>query len=297
MAQHDGRGAPRRKGEMATMGPARGEFEVTLPIGYTDPAGQVHRLAVIRKMTGHEEALLYDPALSPSRLVTEVIRGCLLRLGDVQVIDAGIVTDLYTADRNFLLLELRRITLGDRMLASYRCPSCGGSVSVMEDLNRFDTLPIADDARAADFQLQLEDGFVDRRGELQTMLILALPRGTDEDFVSPMIERDPLKAQDALILRCIRQFGTLPKAELEAYGVKILRDLTLGDRLAIDAAINSQAPGVDLTSQVECLQCGHAFTAALDMTHFFALSPAEASHSAGRYSTSPITFTGPGSRS
>jgi hypothetical protein len=276
------------------MGPVRGEFEVSLPVGYANGDGRVYRHAVIRKMTGHEEALLYDTSLTASRLVTELIRSCLVRVGDLPSIDAAIVDDLYTADRNYLLLELRRITLGDRMLASYRCPGCGESSAVIEDLSQFAVRRREDDGAVADIEIELADGYVDRRGTLQRQLILTLPRGTDEAFVAPMIERDALKARDALVLRCIRRFGTLPAAELEAYGVKILRDLTLGDRLMLDAAFNDQAPGVDLTRQVACHHCGQSFTAQLDMTHFFALSSAEAMHSAGRHSFSPITCTGPG---
>ena len=276
-----------------TMEPVRGEFEVMMPVGYANGDGRVHRRAVIRKMTGHEEALLYDASLSPSRLVTELIRSCLLRIGDLSSVDSGVVSDLYTADRNYLLLELRRITLGDRMLASYRCPGCGESIAVIEDLSRFEVRR-ADDGAVLDIELELDDGYVDRRGTLHRQLVLTLPRGTDEDFIAPMVERDPLKARDALVLRCIRRFGTLPAAELEAYGVKILRDLTLGDRLAIEMAFNDRAAGIDLTSRLACQHCGHAFVAELDMTHFFALSSAEATHSAGRPSFSPITFTGPG---
>jgi hypothetical protein len=36
------------------------EFEVTLPIGYTDGEGSTHRRVVLRKMTGREEAILAD---------------------------------------------------------------------------------------------------------------------------------------------------------------------------------------------------------------------------------------------
>ena len=56
------------------MGPHQREFEVLLPIGYTDEAGRAHRRTVIRKMRGHEEALLYDPSLTAGQLVTELIR-------------------------------------------------------------------------------------------------------------------------------------------------------------------------------------------------------------------------------
>ena len=254
------------------MQPRQREFEVLLPIGYTDGAGHIQRRAVIRKMRGHEEALLYDPSLSAAQLITELIRSCLVRLGDLETIDSDVVSHLYTVDRNYLLVELRRATLGDRLRASYLCPACGSTESVIEDLSQIKVRRLEDGENLADIELELQDGYMDRDGTLHTELVLVLPRGTDEEFVALMAEKDPLKARDAFILRCIKRFGTLPQTALEAYGVKILRDLTLGDRHAIDRTLDGQAPGVDLSSQVGCSTCGHSFTANLDMTDFFLMS-------------------------
>ena len=248
------------------------EFEVLLPIGYTDEAGRVHRRAVIRKMRGHEEALLYDPTLTAGQLVTELIRNCLVRLGELESIEADVVAGLYTADRNYLLLELRRITLGDRLRASYLCPRCGSDVSVMEDLGQIEVRRLEEGQTLADIPLELEDGYLDREGTLHTELALTLPRGIDEEFVSPMAAKDPLKAQDALILRCIKRFGTLPKAALEAYGVKILRDLTMGDRQRLHQALNGQMPGVNFQRSLRCGGCGTTFEGVMDVSNFFTLS-------------------------
>jgi len=254
------------------MRPGQREFEVILPVGYTDESGRVHCQAVIRKMTGHEEALLYDPRLSAGQLVTELIRSCLVRLGDLETVGADVVSQLYTADRNYLLLELRRITLGDRLRASYLCPRCGSDVSVMEDLSQIEVRRLDEGQTLTDITLGLEDGYVDREGTLHAELALTLPRGVDEEFVSPMAARDPLKAQDALILRCIKRFGTLPKAALEAYGVKILRDLTLGDRQRLHQALNSQMPGVNFQRSLRCEGCLTTFEGVLDISNFFTLS-------------------------
>jgi hypothetical protein len=254
------------------MGLPQREFEVLLPIGYTDEDGQVQRRAVLCKMRGHEEALLYDSNLTAGRLVTELIASCLLRLGDLEMVDAELVSQLYTADRNYLLLELRRITLGDRLPAFYQCPRCGGEVAVIEDLSQLEVRRLDEGQPLADITMELEDGYLDRDGKLHTELVLTLPRGVDEEFVSPMVAKDPLKAQDALILRCIKGFGTLPKAALEAYGVKILRDLTLGDRQRLQQALNGQLPGVNFQHPISCGQCGATFEGVLDVSNFFSLS-------------------------
>jgi len=248
------------------------EFEVLLPIGYTDEAGRVHRRAVIRKMRGHEEALLYDPSLTAGRLVTELIQSCLVRLGDLESVDSDVVSQLYTADRNYLLLELRQITLGNQLRTSYLCPRCNGNVSVLEDLSQIEVRRLDEGQTLADITLELEDGYLDREGTLHTELALTLPRGVDEEFVSPIVAKDPLKAQDALILRCIKRFGTLPKAALEAYGVKILRDLTMGDRQRLHQALNGQMPGVNFQRSLRCGGCGTTFEGVMDVSNFFTLS-------------------------
>lgn len=247
------------------------EFEVLLPVGYDAGDGRVHRRAWIRKMRGHEEALLYDASLAPGRLVTELIRGCLVRLGDIAPVDAEVVSRLYSADRNYLMVEIRRVTLGDRLPAVYPCPSCGAAMRTEEDLSTLPVRRLAEGEAPGEITVELEDGSTDREGTVHTTVVLGLPRGEDEDFVAPMLERDPLKARDSLLLRCVRSFGTVPRAALEAYGVKLLRDLTLGDRRRIQHALSSGAPGVDLLRVLACAACGTRSEHLLDVSDFFSV--------------------------
>ena len=39
------------------------EYDAELPVGHLDEDGRLHRVATLRKMTGHEEALLADRKL------------------------------------------------------------------------------------------------------------------------------------------------------------------------------------------------------------------------------------------
>jgi len=248
------------------------EFQTTLPVGYTDDGGRIHREAWLRKMTGHEEALIADANLSAGQLVTELLRCCLVKLGEIDTVDADLVSRLYTADRNYLLLELRRITFGARLLEFYVCPHCGVELSVEEDLSEIPVRRLTDGQTPGDIDITLEDGYTDRHGTRHQQLRLTLPRGCDEEFVSPMLDKDPLQAQDALLLRCIKQFGTLPQSELSSYGIKVLRDLTLGDRQRLQRAFSEQAPGVDFQREISCGSCGATFTGVMDVSNFFVLS-------------------------
>jgi hypothetical protein len=246
------------------------EFEVELPIGYTDGDGVRHRRALIRKMRGHEEALLYDTSLNGAQLVTALLAGCLVKLGHFSEIGRDVVSRMYSTDRNYLLLEIRRITLGDRLQATYLCPGCNNSVTGVEDLGHLDVRRLAEGETLPEIAVRLEDGCIDRHGNPHFDIKLRLPRGTDEEFVAPMMPKDPLKAEDALLLRCIERFGTLTRTELEAYGVKILRDMTFGDRLRLHQVLNDGTPGVNFLRSVTCDKCQMVFSGLLDITRFFA---------------------------
>jgi hypothetical protein len=248
------------------------EREVVLPVGHPDATGRLHRSASIRKMRGHEEALLYEASLSSGRLVTQLIAGCLVHLGEATEITAPMVSRLFSADRDYLLLEIRRFTLGDALPCTYVCPSCGADVTTVEDLAHIDVRRYDGERAPRSAGVMLEDGYRDRDGNLQTDIRIRLPRGDDEEFIADTAERDPLRARDALILRCIEEFGSLPRAALEAYGIRILRDLTLGDRQKIYRALDGDAPGVDFRRAPRCSACGTKFEAYLVAANFFLLA-------------------------
>ena len=103
----------------------RREFEFTLPIGYTDDDGTVHRTVALRKMTGREEAILADRRYQRNggKLVTELLHSCLVRLGrpagERPVHDRGDVL----GRPQLPAAQAARITFGSELPASYTCPA------------------------------------------------------------------------------------------------------------------------------------------------------------------------------
>jgi len=249
-----------------------GMAEVVLPIGYRDGTGRVHRRVALRKLRGIDEALFHDTTLNGARLVSALLQSTVLRLGEIASPGAALLSQLYSADRNYLLFELRRITFGDAWLALYRCPTCDSTVRLTEELSSFTVRRLSEEQQAPDVVVDLEDGYRDRAGVPHLHLVLRLPRGDDEEFVSSLAETDLWQARDALIVRCIRQFGTLPRAALEAFGVKILRELTLSDRRQIQRALEETTPGINFRRALRCAKCGAEFDAIADVTDFFEVS-------------------------
>ena len=249
------------------------EFEFTLPIGYTDGEGQVHRNVKLRKMTGKEESILADKRFQRNggKLVTELLSSCLTGVGDMTKCDRSVVAGMYSADRNFLLLKLRSITFGPELKASYTCPACRENLQVMEDLDELPVKELAGDQSPDELTVELEDGYEERDGQIHTALTLRLPTGHDEEAVAAQMHQNASLGKNALLSRCLKSLGEVPKHRLEALGPKILADLTMTDRRLIDRAINHGAPGIDLVRTIECVNCNNTFNATLDLSHFLAL--------------------------
>lgn len=251
----------------------RREMEFHLPVGYTDEGGQTARIGAVRKMTGRDEALLADKRYQRNggKLVTALLQSCVTRLGDGKKPEAKDIAGWYSADRNYVLMQIRAFTFGNELEAKYACPACSRSFTVMERIDELPVKALGDGETPDDIVVELEDGFWDKNDVCHTSVTLRLPRGEDETAVATQMRSNPSLGKNALLARCIKSFGDMPRHRIEALGPKLLADLTLTDRRRIDRALNDAAPGVELLRHLECPSCGNEFRATLDMTHFFAL--------------------------
>lgn len=255
-----GSGAPERRAR---------EFELELPVGHLDEDGVLHRTARLRKMTGHEEALLADRKLRKNggKLVTELLGSCLRSVGTKKA-SPKLAASLSSADRNFLLLELRKITFGSELDARYTCPACGEVSEVREDLEE---LPVrrSDGDAHPEVVVELVDGYEDNEGNVYDRAVFRLPTGSDEERIAGELKENASRGMNALLARCLVALGDMPSKVREALGTKLFADLTLQDRARIERALREQMPGVDLRREIECGSCDHRFSVSLDLTSFF----------------------------
>jgi hypothetical protein len=253
---------------------AQREFELTLPIGYTDAEGATHRRVVLRKMTGREEAILADRkyARNGGKLVTELLHSCIVEIDGLEKNGRGPVAGMYSADRNYLLLRLRSITFGSELESTYTCPGCGESISALEDLDELPVRMLQEGEEQQDLTVELEDGWMDKEGQVHTALTMRLPTGADEEAVAPQMRENASLGKNALLARCARSLGEVPTHRLEALGPRIMSELTMTDRRLIDRALNEAAPGVELVREIECPRCARTFSTSLDLSNFLALA-------------------------
>lgn len=106
------------------------EFDFTLPRGYIDGDGRVHRHGVMRlaqaldeiEAVHHPHAREYEgwlPVLLLSRVVT--------RLGDLPAVTPQVVAGLFAADLLYLEDLYLRLNSAEQLLVGAICPYCQGN--------------------------------------------------------------------------------------------------------------------------------------------------------------------------
>jgi len=111
----------------------RTEVEFTLPVGYVDRAGSLHRQGVMRLATAADEI---QPLADPRVIANQAYVGVLLlsrvlvRLGSISPVPASAVEGLFSADYAYLQDLYVRLNEAGGTLADTRCPECGAQFTV-----------------------------------------------------------------------------------------------------------------------------------------------------------------------
>jgi hypothetical protein len=113
------------------------EFEFTLPKGYIDKDGNLHREGVMRLANAKDEiAPLQDPRVqrNPGFLVVILLSRVLTKLGEVRDINPTIIEGLFSSDLAYLQDLYRRINTNGHSKVSVMCPECENEFEVEEAL-------------------------------------------------------------------------------------------------------------------------------------------------------------------
>ncbi|KVV36606.1 hypothetical protein WK79_28420 [Burkholderia ubonensis] len=98
------------------------EFEFTLPIGYRDGDGSLHRNGVMRLSTAGDEILpMKDHRVqaNPGYLPVIVLSRVIVKLGSLDMVTTKVIEDLFTADFAYLqdlYNRINRIDADDKVV-------------------------------------------------------------------------------------------------------------------------------------------------------------------------------------
>lgn len=103
-------------------------YDFTLPKGYLDNTGEVHRHGKMRLATaGDEISATRDPRVlsNPSYLTIVILGKVVTELEGVQMVTANLIEKLFTADLAFLQDMYQRINDIEPPTMEAVCPECG----------------------------------------------------------------------------------------------------------------------------------------------------------------------------
>jgi len=112
------------------------EYEFTLPDGYTDSKGLVHRNGVMRRATALDEiAPLRDPRVKTNQayLTIVLLTRVISKLGDLVEVNTNVVENLFTSDVAYLQDFYRKINSNGKSHQTVTCPECSHEFQVEGD--------------------------------------------------------------------------------------------------------------------------------------------------------------------
>jgi len=212
--------------------------------------GEWTRDAQVRALSGAEEEFLagHGADLLPAERTTELLARCVERIGPMEA-GPETVLDLTLGDREALLLQIRRLTFGDRLDAVVACPSaeCGAPMDLELSVGDLLVAPYSNDGEWREASVEA--------GNAQHTVRYRVPTGADQVDAARMATDLPAAAR--LVLdRCVRavsEGGAEPLAELPDELAEVLAGVLAGGD-----------PQAELILSLTCPECGTRFQVLFD---------------------------------
>jgi hypothetical protein len=109
------------------------EFEFTLPVGFVDREGNVHKKGAMRLATAMDEITpLNDLRVQANEayLVIVLLARVVTRLGSLSQVNTGVIEGLFAADLAYLQEFYRQINETGKTTRTIPCPHCNGTIEV-----------------------------------------------------------------------------------------------------------------------------------------------------------------------
>lgn len=242
-----------------------------LPCGYVDAAGQLHSEVQLRELSGLEEDLLANDKVSAAKKMNGLITNCIVRLGSLtdRSAIAAAVPDMLVGDRVFVLLAIRRTSVGDAYPYEDECPECKKKSLFSLDLSTLEVVKMKDptkrivDARlpgSAALKVWANTGEVPEAERKE-------PTGKTVRF-RPITGKDEERASSVKGADAVSTLLGLRVELLDGKPASIadIQALSMNERAYLrDVIFRENDGGVDTTLDVECPACSAEFSKELDI--------------------------------
>lgn len=225
-----------------------------LPCGVVTAEGELLTEVKVREITGHEEDMLTAKNIGGGKKITQLIANCLERLGPITEKTALMhaARGMTIGDRVFLMMAIRRVTLGDDFPFEKACEHCEAKSIYMVDLSTLETVKMKDPMKRV-HDVTLPSGKTAR---------FHVMTGKDEEDLAKVPVQDSLSM--ALLVR-------LDLVDDKPANLDTVKSLGMKDRHAMREAFEAVEGGMETAVDLDCPDCGESFKAELEVgqTGFF----------------------------
>lgn len=112
------------------------EFEFTLPRGYIDKDGNLHKNGMMRLATAADEILpMKDPRVQANQayIIIILFSRVITKLGTLEYINPNVIENLFSADLAYLQKLYQRINENGTAALQVACPKCEHKFEVIEN--------------------------------------------------------------------------------------------------------------------------------------------------------------------
>lgn len=217
--------------------------EVTLCAGLLTPEGVVDT-AYVRELNGRDEEAIARLSSPGKQLLTILSRG-VERLGNAAPSEDELEM-LLAADRDLLLLEIRKVTFGDIIELPFMCPECmsidDDPIDYKYDLNDIPVEYLKDKVGDRVFTVKL------RIGEARC----SLPNGVVQKELYLSNNKSSSEMNTMMLFNCVRSINGNDVLMRET-----ILELGMADRDTLIKEIGKRIPGPQWADiKLACLDCG-----------------------------------------
>jgi hypothetical protein len=214
--------------------------------------------ASVRSIGGTEEFMLSGPwsRLNLTAKTSEVLRCCLTCIGFLSPVNIDSVRGMCLGDREALMLQLRRLTLGESIQALFSCPNSGCREALSYEMSVKHLLlePYPGWQRLYESRFPFDGG--------ECIIKFRLPNGFDQERAGVAASSQGIaRAADELIRGCIIEALNEDGSPMQSIPDSVT--VMLSSRMA------ELDPQAELMMNLKCPACGLEFESLFDSAGFF----------------------------
>lgn len=240
--------------KITTVAPSN--TEVTLPGGYISGDGSLVKYAVVRELNGADEEAIAK-AGSYGRALNVILAKGLVSIGE-ETVTRELLDDLLAADRDAILLAIRKVTFGEEVNYTTFCDHCNADQKFIIDLdNDIPVVTLDDPINGRKWTTDIKSGTA----------IVTLPTGDTQKRLMENSDKTTAELNTILLSGCVLAINN--KA---SYGAQTVLKLGMGEREVLVEEIIKNNPGPRLGEvKKTCEACGEDIKTPLSLVGLFRL--------------------------